>query len=104
MGKHRQTKACEIPRAVKARVYERDGQCCIITGKRVPLECACAHFIARSQGGLGVEQNIVTLAPEVHSMYDNGTQRPVLRKRIRAYLKSKYPDWDETKLVYRKYA
>jgi hypothetical protein len=62
-----------------------------------------AHYISRSQGGLGIEQNIVTLSIEAHHAYDNTTLRPILRLQIKEYLQSKYEDWDESKLVYRKW-
>lgn len=73
--KSKRTKACEIPMSVKQIVYERDKGLCIICGKAgVPN----AHFIRRSAGGLGIEQNIVTLCPICHHNYDNGN----LRKEI----------------------
>lgn len=61
-----------------------------------------AHFIARSQGGLGIEENIITLCPECHRLYDNSPMRRSIREELRRYLKSKYKDWDEKKLYYKK--
>jgi 5-methylcytosine-specific restriction endonuclease McrA len=61
-----------------------------------------AHFISRAQGGLGVEENILTLCPGCHRRYDQTTEREELRGFFREYLQQKYLDWDESKLYYRK--
>ena len=53
-------------------------------------------------GGLGIEENIVTLCDSCHMAFDQSPKRKSLREYIRRYLKMKYPDWDETKLVYKK--
>lgn len=98
---HRRTKALAISKAVKARVFERDG-CCILCGAHQGEPVA--HYISRAQGGLGIEQNIVTLCPDCHRRYDQTDQRPLIRVMIGSYLKSKYPEWDEQKLYYRKEA
>ena len=97
---HYQTRKKAISPEVKQAVYERDGGQCVICGKRgLPN----AHFISRAHGGLGVEQNIVTLCRECHDRYDNSIHRKAIREVLRAYLKSKYPEWDEEKLNYHKY-
>lgn len=100
-----QTKATSIPQAVKDRVYERDSQRCINCGRWVIRYYASAHYIARSHGGLGIEENIVTLCQECHRRYDNGKNgdRERIGNNIKAYLKEQYPDWDEKNLIYHKY-
>ena len=101
MGRSKRTKALAISAEVKARVYERDGGRCIWCGAHgIPN----AHYIPRSLSGLGCEQNILTLCPDCHQRYDRTTNRGMMRERFREYLKSKYPDWDETKLLYHKEA
>lgn len=97
---HKRTKALDIPAAVKKAVWERDGHCCILCS--YPYDTQNAHYIARSHGGLGVEQNVVTLCYRCHGQYDNSADRKHIREEIKEYLMSKYPDWDETKLIYRK--
>lgn len=97
---HRRTRALDISKAVKDRVWERDGERCILCGN--PQATPNAHFIARSQGGLGIEQNIVTLCRQCHNDYDNSSLRPLLREEIRDYLQRQYPGWEEASLVYRK--
>lgn len=106
--KSRRAKATDIPQSVKQAVWERDKGRCVI--------CGCcrnvmpnAHFIPRSKGGLGIEENIVTLCTNLtenkcHYKYDFGTceEREEIEKRLEAYLKSKYPGWDKSKLTYRR--
>lgn len=98
---HKQTRAVDIPPAVKRAVWERDGQRCVLCSS--PSAAPNAHYIPRSQGGLGVEENIVTLCQDCHDRYDNGTGRAYIREELRAYLQEKYPDWNEEGLRYRKY-
>lgn len=103
-------KACDIKKSVKDRVFERDGGACVICGSRVNV-MPNAHYIPRSKGGLGCEENVVTLCSNLsehkcHYRYDFGTreEREEIGEKIKAYLQSKYPDWDEDKLVYDKNA
>lgn len=102
----KRAKACAISQKVKRKVAERDsidGQpCCIICGS--PQGLPEAHYISRSKGGLGIEQNIVTLCRHCHRLYDQGTaeQRETIGDMIRGYLKSQYINWNEDNLVYRK--
>lgn len=103
---HTKTKFCQIPKAVKEKVYLRDGCHCILCGRSVEVENACAHFISRARGGLGIEQNILTLCHRCHNAFDNEnriTTRKEKEEYFRNYLKEKYPDWDEKELVYDKW-
>ena len=100
--KSKRSKATDIPQAVKKAVWERDNHCCIVCG-RTYSAMPNAHFIPRSQGGLGIEQNIVTLCNRCHFDYDNTDKRKVFKQIIREYLQSKYEDWNEEKLVYKKW-
>lgn len=107
---NRRTRALCIPEKVKRAVAKRDGAgghpCCIWCGRPAPTEYELAysnaHYISRAQGGLGIEENILTLCPECHIMYDQGAMRKKMREWFKAHLKSKYPNWDEEKLIYRK--
>lgn len=96
---HKRTKALAIPKKVKEAVYERDGGRCILCQKSGD---PVAHYISRAQGGLGIEQNIVTLCNDCHRAYD-GNQRLFLRDCIREYLEIKYPDFTDEMRIYRKY-
>lgn len=101
MGKGKMSKACDISAATKRKVWERDGGCCIICGN--PNARPNAHYIRRSQGGLGVEQNIVTLCYKCHDAFDNGDKRQEYGQEIEGYLKACYRNWDPDKLIYRKW-
>ena len=96
----KRTKALAISREVKDAVWERDKHCCVWCGS--PFAEPNAHYIARSQGGLGIEKNILTLCRECHRRYDQTVHRKIMRVFFRDYLKDKYADWDEDSLVYRR--
>ena len=103
------TTALAIPRRVKLEVAARDSvqrwPCCILCGKPAPtsnaLAFSCAHYISRAQGGLGIEENILTLCFDCHREYD-GERRQELRPFLERYLREQYPGWDESKLYYSK--
>lgn len=110
MSKSIYTKSLEIPKEVKKAVAERDSieghPCCIYCGKpaptSTPLAFSNAHYISRSQGGLGIEENILTLCWDCHVRYDQGIWREDMRAFFKKYLESKCPAWDEENLVYKK--
>ncbi len=97
--KSKRSRACDITRAVKDAVWERDGGRCIICGTANAMPNS--HYIKRSQGGLGIEENVTTMCIRCHDDYD-GKKRAELKPYVRAYLMSKYPEWDEKKLIYQK--
>lgn len=106
--KSKRSKATDISPKVKQAVWERDGGRCVICGNTHNV-MPNAHFIPRSQGGLGIEENIVTLCTNLtdnqcHYKYDFGSkdEREAIGGRIEDYLKSKYPNWDKEKLIYRR--
>lgn len=91
--------ATNIPQKVKEIVFDRDNGKCIICGKNgIPN----AHYIKRSQGGLGIEQNVVTLCQNCHNEEDFGQDTNLYESEIKEYLKGKYEDWNEEDLYYRK--
>ncbi len=98
--KSKRTKACEITPQVRERVEERDNHCCIFCGRYGRGE---GHYINRSQGGLGIEENIVTVCRDCHREMDNGLTTQIYRDKAEEYLKSHYPNWDKSKLVYNKW-
>ena len=101
MPKSKRAKACDIPKSVKDRVWERDGQRCIICGNHEAMPNS--HFIRRSQGGLGIEENIVTMCMRCHQMYDQGVDRRAIEAFTENYLKNLYPNWSRDKLIYKKW-
>ncbi len=106
--KSKRSKACDIPQKVKDIVWERDNGRCVVCGNRYNV-MPNAHFISRANGGLGIEQNIVTLCTNLtenkcHYKFDNGsaTEKEKIGNQIENYLKSKYPDWSKENLIYKK--
>lgn len=108
---HRQTKATSIPPEAKEAVSQRDNGLCIICG--APGDSHC-HVVRRSQGGMGIEENIVTLCPQCHYSLDEGlymrrlaplgikTQQQV-QNIVEDYMREKYPGWTREKVKYRKW-
>ena len=102
--KHKRTKATDITKEVRQTVASRDNGKCIYCGKYVPVACSNAHFIKRSQGGLGIPENVVTLCPKCHFEEDFGQNTKLYEDYIENYLKGIYgADWSKDKLVYKKY-
>lgn len=107
--KTKRSKATDIKEKVKKIVWERDKHRCVVCGNYCNV-MPNAHYIPRSKGGLGIEQNIVTLCTEFtenqcHRRYDFGTkeERKIIGEKIKKYLQSKYDNWDEKDLTYKKY-
>ena len=98
---HKRTKACSISPKVREEVEKRDNHCCIFCGSTNAR--GEAHYINRSQGGLGIEENLLTVCPNCHREMDNGMNTKHYRKVAEEYLKSHYPEWDKSKLVYNKW-
>ena len=63
------------------------------------------HILRKEvNGGLGIEENIVTLCPECHYQEDFGQDTKLYEDYIENYLKGIYgAKWDKSKLVYKKY-
>ena len=97
---HKRTRACAISKKTKLRVYERDKGRCIFCGAPGLPE---AHVVPRSHGGLGIEQNIVTLCRKCHDKMDNSTDRQQMLQVAADYLKRFYPDWSQQSLIYDKW-
>lgn len=104
------TKARDFDRRAKLAIMRRDSvdgwPCCVWCGAAAPSDespvWSNAHYIARSQGGLGIEENGLTLCPICHRNYDQTTARKEMRDYFRGYLREQYEGWREEALVYRK--
>lgn len=112
---HKQTRQTAISASVKAAVAARDcthgPATCILCGAPGGPHC---HVVRRSQGGMGVVENIVTLCGPCHYAFDEGLfmdrLRPLgfysqadIRAYIINYLRGFYPDWTEEKVRYHKW-
>lgn len=91
-----------IPKDVRDRVIERDSYedcpCCVYCGK--PKYVQLHHYIERSRGGLGIEENLVCLCAKCHTALHKGDWQ--IEEYVRMYLSDKYADWDEKKLIAKK--
>ena len=98
----KRAKACDIPIAVKKKVLVRDKGFCVVCGQPgIPN----SHYIKRSQGGLGIEQNVVCMCVKCHNAYDNGKDEKkvkMIHDKVKKYLKRQYKDWKEDNLYYKK--
>ena len=106
--KTKRSKATDISSKVKQRVWERDNGCCVICGNNYNV-MPNAHYISRSKGGLGIEQNIFTACTRLtendcHYKFDNGTkeEKARLKKIVKTYFINIYPNWNEKDLYYKK--
>ena len=102
------TKARDFDRKAKIVIAKRDSiggwPCCVYCGAAAPAELAWsnAHYIARSQGGLGIPENGLTLCPSCHRRYDQELERKKMREYFREYLREHHDEWSEEALTYRK--
>ncbi len=91
-----------ISNDVRDRVYERDSfdgwTCCIHCGR--PRSIEVHHFIERSRGGLGIEENLVCLCKGCHTKVHKGDTE--IQNFIRDYLTEHYEGWSEDALIARK--
>lgn len=91
-----------IPKDVRERVYERDSYdgcpCCVWCGR--PKYVEVHHFIERSRGGRGIEENLVCLCKRCHTKVHQGDTD--IQNLIREYLAEHYEGWDEQSLIARK--
>ena len=96
----KETRATMITPEVKRAVQLRDHGRCIFCDRFGLPE---AHIVRRSQGGLGIPENIVTACRECHRALDEGRDRKYYQAKAERYMLKHYPGWDRKKLVYRKY-
>ena len=93
------TKACEFTPEIKATIYERDGGRCVICGAPGAPN---AHYIPRSQLGLGIEQNIVCICRECHDKQHARGYGELVRRRMKEHLDRFYPGFPDEDRVYHK--
>ena len=114
--KSKQANAREFNQAVREEIYTRDkGECifCVIEyrmekstwyGRKLK---SIMHYVPRAANGLGIPENGAVGCQYHHEMLDNGYNkgdREEMMQIFKEYLQSKYPNWDEKKLVYNKWS
>lgn len=63
------------------------------------------HFIPRSQGGLGIKENLAVGCKYHHNMLDNGKDtRGEMMELFERVLQKHYRDWNKKELVYSKWS
>lgn len=92
----------EITPSVRNMVYERDSYddhpCCVWCGNPY---VEVHHYIERSRGGKGIEENLVCLCKRCHArLHDTADEE--IKGFIRDYLKEQYDGWNEEALIARK--
>lgn len=108
--KNKRSKATDISAQVKKKVFERDNGACIICGNRVNV-MPNSHYIRRSRGGLGIEENVGTMCTSLtenkcHHKYDFGTkeEQEFIHNRFKYYLEQQYENWNEEDLIFNKWS
>lgn len=111
---HKQTKAHQFSKKVQKNIYRRDNGICIFCRENYHMHCKnpmlyelkdVMHYINKSAGGVGVEENGALGCRYHHSLLDNGNKglRKEMLEVFRQYLKNCYPNWNEAALFYKKY-
>ena len=103
MPKHERTKKTAITKDVKRQVFERDRGRCLMCHKPVREADACAHIIPRSQGGMGVMKNIITLCPDCHRKYDTSPNRQLMSWEFAKYIEEIHGPIHKSEVVYDKW-
>ena len=101
MVKSRRSKASAIDFNTYSTVIERDNHSCIICSINFNLHCH--HYIPRSQGGLGIPNNLVMLCNCCHNAIHTGNKTINLKKYVHNYLKHQYGEFNIEDLKYNKY-
>lgn len=112
MGKRK--KSLDFTKKEREKILKRDKESCIFCRDGYYMNSTTElgygikdimHYIPKSSGGLGIEQNGVIGCRYHHSLLDNGNKglRGEMLERMKVYLKALYPDWSEENLVYKKY-
>ena len=96
----KRSKACDISDKVKKQVWERDGGQCIFCGSFTAMPNA--HVIPRSDGGLGVVENIVTACIHCHHELDNTVRRKEMLVTAQEYVKERYQQLTDDVVRYKK--
>lgn len=95
----KRSNACDISKKVKEKVLDRDEYCILCGRPGLPN----SHYIPRSQLGLGIEQNIVTMCSECHDKWHTSGEQSLMAEKVREYLEKHYPGFSDQDRIYKKY-
>ena len=96
------SKACDISPTVRKEVMDRDEGRCIVCGTTYGIQIA--HYISRARLGLGISKNLACMCMRCHFNYDNGKLHKEIKNLFKTHLQSKYQEWNEDELTYRKWS
>lgn len=113
---NKRTKALQFSKETRQAIWQRErGKCFFCTiGYQMPSDWKqysfdmeikdIMHFVNKSAGGLGIEENGVLGCRMHHNLLDNGNKglRQEMLEKMEEYLKSIYPGWTKEELYYRK--
>lgn len=94
---NKRTKAVDVPANVRKEVLGRDNHRCIFCKRFGGL--TMAHIIPRSQGGLGIKENLVTACSRCHEMMDHTLKRKAMIEYAENHIKKFH---EETERIYKK--
>ena len=103
--KSKRAKALDITPSVRKKVFERSkGRCETCSAYCNDMVYSNSHYIKRSAGGLGVEQNILHQCIECHRKMDFGNkqEREHIMKLARLVLVRHYGEFEDIDLKYKK--
>ena len=95
--KSARSNACNFDLKTKQLMLERDNYKCIFC---TSLNVTPAHYLPRSQGGLGILENGVCLCVSCHQALDNGIAKEHLKLKVRRYLDKHYPGFTDVERTY----
>ncbi len=98
MYKSQRSQETDISKKVKDVVWDRDEHMCIFCGS--PYAHPEAHVIPRSKGGLGIEQNIITVCRRCHNLLDQSSKREKMQKQAQKYLERIYGEIRKEDVTY----
>lgn len=112
MKRSKRSRATEFTAKAREAIYERDGRQCIFCAMGYRMDEAplyeqgiieCMHYIPKSQGGRGIEQNGALGCKAHHTMFDNGKYRHEMGEIFGKYLSDHYYAWSRADLIYDKW-
>ena len=110
----KRTKKLEFSAEEREKIRIRDGNRCIFCEMRYHMKSTTEmgymldgimHYIPRSKGGLGIEENGAIGCHYHHQLMDNGSKglRTEMLTLMREYLQEFYPGWNEKNLIFNKW-
>lgn len=112
---NKSTRKLQFSTITKKKILYRDRGECIYCSREYHMESPSPlpyeikdimHYVNKSAGGLGIEENGAVGCRYHHMLLDNGNKglREEMLEIFKKHLMAHYPEWDESRLKYRKYS